>query len=93
MDRFAEKRSGKFLLVQVTRKKSHSGKLGITASRKFGCAVVRNRFKRKIREIYRHLPKAPHDSPLKLWIHVKPRPLAEEVSFEELKKEFLELLR
>lgn len=31
-------------------------RLGITATRKIGCAVVRNRAKRLVRETFRHLP-------------------------------------
>lgn len=32
----------------------HSARLGITASKKVGCAVVRNRVKRYLREFFRH---------------------------------------
>lgn len=31
-----------------------TARLGITASKKIGCAVVRNRIKRSLREIFRH---------------------------------------
>jgi len=59
--------------------------MGITASRKVGNAVVRNRTKRRIREVYRrwgHRSKLPATD---LVVHVQPgRP---EASFEELRKE------
>lgn len=47
-----EKR-GRFLRIRMMP--SDSSKLGLIVSRRFGKAVVRNRFKRLIREAYRHL--------------------------------------
>ena len=44
--------------------------LGITVSKRYGKAHSRNRFKRVVREAFRHLaPSLPHD----LEIHVVPR--------------------
>ncbi|HIJ87829.1 MAG TPA: ribonuclease P protein component [Desulfuromonadales bacterium] len=42
-----------FLVVWRENDK-HTARLGITASKKIGCAVVRNRVKRYLREFFRH---------------------------------------
>ncbi len=62
-------------------------RVGIVVSKKVGKAVVRNRIKRRIREIVRrsHLP------PAELMIVAKPE--AAEADFAELTRDFLELLR
>jgi ribonuclease P protein component len=65
--RHGRRRASRDLVVITTKKRSkvnktdglggyiHTGsRLGITASRKVGNAVVRNRFKRRIREWFRH---------------------------------------
>ena len=41
------------LVVYCRRNKSSENRLGITVSAKLGCAVVRNRTRRRLREIYR----------------------------------------
>ncbi|WP_425513825.1 ribonuclease P protein component [Chlamydiifrater volucris] len=45
---------GKWVLFYVTSSRKSSAKLGITVSKKFGKAVERNSFKRKIREAFRY---------------------------------------
>ncbi len=47
-------------------------RLGISVSRKVGGAVVRNRTRRRIREIYRRWSERSKLPPLDLLIHVKP---------------------
>lgn len=47
-------------------------RLGITASRKVGKAVVRNRLKRRIREIYRRWPERAELPAVDLVVHVEP---------------------
>ena len=44
---------GKYLLVELHRKKSGPTRLGITVTRRYGNAVRRNRFKRLVREAFR----------------------------------------
>lgn len=41
-------------LVVWSENKLQTARLGITASKKIGCAVVRNRVKRYVREFFRH---------------------------------------
>lgn len=64
---------------------AHGGlpRLGITASRKVGKAVARQRCKRRIREIFRRWPKRPTIGPLDIVVHVKP--VARDASFAYLK--------
>ncbi|WP_213357455.1 ribonuclease P protein component [Chlamydiifrater phoenicopteri] len=45
---------GRQALFYVTLSKKSSARLGITVSKKFGKAVARNSFKRKVREAFRH---------------------------------------
>ena len=47
-------------------------RLGITVTRKVGGAVVRNRVKRRLREIYRRWPDQPQLPALDIVIHAKP---------------------
>jgi len=45
--------SGAFVVVTATRESSGQSRLGITASRRVGNAVARNRVKRRVREWFR----------------------------------------
>ncbi len=44
---------GSALVVYARRGGARDGRLGLTVSTKVGCAVVRNRVRRRLREIYR----------------------------------------
>ncbi len=66
-------------------------RLGITATRKVGPAVVRNRAKRRIREIYRRWPERQRLEPMDLVVHLKPS--VRGCGFEELRKDLLRLWR
>jgi ribonuclease P protein component len=48
------KTSVKGFLVVWSENSGMSARMGITASKKIGCAVVRNRVKRYLREVFRH---------------------------------------
>ena len=61
---------GNFIIIDSVLEKSIPTKLGITVSKKFGCACKRNRFKRIVREAYRQNW---HLLPQGLQFNVKPR--------------------
>ena len=46
--------SGRFMTVFVRKTNERAARLGIAATRKVGGAVVRNRAKRLVRELFRH---------------------------------------
>ena len=43
----------KNIVIYVVKNSQHNGKVGFAAGKKLGCAVVRNRVKRILREAYR----------------------------------------
>lgn len=65
-------------------------RIGITATRKVGPAVVRQRLKRRVREVYRRWSRRNQLPPRDLIVHLKPA--AAEASFMDLRKELLRLL-
>ena len=60
-------------------------RLGVTASRKVGGAVVRQRLKRRVREIYRRWERRGDLPAFDLVVNLKPT--AAEASFEQLRRE------
>jgi len=64
-------------------------RLGITASRKVGNAVVRNRLKRRVREIYRRWPERQALPPVDVVVHLLPS--AGPSEFPEIRGELLAL--
>lgn len=76
--------SGKYIIFHFKEQPlCIKNKLGISVSRQYGKSHVRNKFKRYIREIFRHETK--HSS---LTIHIKPRPLAREATLRQLSDEY-----
>jgi ribonuclease P protein component len=78
--------SNRFLALYARKNRLNQNRVGITVSKKLGCAVVRNRVRRRLREIYRlnedrFLPG--YD------IVVVARSRAVEASFEELHTAYL----
>ena len=65
-------------------------KLGITASRRFGKAHERNRFKRIVREAFRLTF---HQLPKNLYIIVKPRTFAKFAKTQDIQAELLQLIK
>jgi len=51
VNRIGKKFVGKFMIVVMSKSDSHNTYLGLKVGRKFGNAVVRNKFKRRIRAI------------------------------------------
>lgn len=42
-----------YLVLYARKNHSSSNRVGITVSKKLGCAVIRNRVRRRLREVYR----------------------------------------
>jgi len=66
-------------------------RLGITATRKVGKAVVRQRLRRRTREIFRRWPGRPQLSAMDIVVHL--RPPAAAAKFDELREQLEEQLR
>lgn len=83
-----ERRAGSYICINQKPSNTLS-KLGITASRKYGSSVERNRFKRRVREAFRHL--APHIKH-PILVHVIPRQKAKQATMQNILKELSSLL-
>ena len=88
--RTGRRRHGALAIVHFAPNQLGHPRLGITASRKVGKAVVRQRLKRRIREIYRRWRDRGMLPPLDLVIHLKVE--AGTTNFETLRTELLRLL-
>jgi ribonuclease P protein component len=78
----------RLMTVIARRTDRETSRLGIAATRKLGDAVVRNRAKRLVREVFRHT-----DVPAGLDIVVIPRPEMLDAEFRTLESEFRYALR
>jgi ribonuclease P protein component len=65
-------------------------RLGLSVSNRVGSSVVRNRVRRRLKEIFRS---SVADLPWDLDLVISARPAAAEASFEELNQEFLRSIR
>ena len=76
------------LVLYARRNNSPTNRVGITVSKKLGCAVVRNRIRRRLREVYR----LNEDRFAPGWdIVVVARSRCVNVSFEKLTQSYLSL--
>ena len=83
------KLAGKYIYIDYIQTNLPLIRLGITATKKFGCAPERNRFKRLVREAFRT---AKHRLPTGIDIVVKPRPYAKDAAMQTLQNEIEGLL-
>ena len=76
------------LALYVRRNGQKANRLGLTVSTKVGCAVVRNRVRRRLREIYRR-----HEDALALGcdVVIVARVRAASSDYHQLEKSFLKL--
>jgi len=81
---------GTFMRMGLLENQVTPTQAAVVASRRVGPAVVRNRVKRRLREIYR---KALPELKPGLWIVVTAKPSAVEASTESLRSEWLRLGR
>jgi ribonuclease P protein component len=88
--RTGRRRQGALAIVYFVPNQLGHPRLGITASRKVGKAVVRQRLKRRIREIYRRWQDRSELPALDLVVHLKPE--AGRSDFPGLEAELLRLL-
>jgi ribonuclease P protein component len=79
--------SGRFMTVFARATAEPTGRLGIAATRKIGGAVIRNRAKRLVRELYRH-----HKPDRTLDVVVVPRREFLDAPYTTLEREFSALL-
>ncbi len=82
---------GPLLRLHYARNELGHPRLGITASRKVGGAVVRNRLKRRVREIFRRWPGRRELPSVDVVVHLQPA--ARETDFATFRDELLERLR
>ncbi len=85
------RRHGALLILYAHPNRLGHPRLGITASRKVGGAVLRHRLKRRIREVYRRWSGRSGLPAMDLVVHVKPA--AREADFPTLRREVIRLLR
>ena len=70
--RRGRKKHGSLVVLHVHPNDLGEARLGITASRKVGKAVVRHRIKRRVREIFRRFEGRPQLAYLDIVAHLKP---------------------
>lgn len=83
--RTGRRRGGRYATLFHVPNDLGTARLGITASRKVGKSVVRQRLKRRVREIYRRWERRPDLPSLDLIVNLKPT--AAEATFAELRRE------
>jgi ribonuclease P protein component len=81
---------GRTMLLGVLETANGATRTGIVTSRRIGSAVVRNRVRRRLREIVRHARPALRDG---LWLVIVAKPHAARASYAVLQNEWTQLAR
>ncbi|MEM9558262.1 MAG: ribonuclease P protein component [Acidobacteriota bacterium] len=89
--RRGRRRHGSYANLHYHPSDTNETRLGITASRKVGKAVVRQRVKRRIREIFRRWPQRRQIAAIDVVVHVKPA--AASAGFDALSAEIERMLQ
>lgn len=89
--RRGRKRHGSLASLHFHSNEGQDVRLGVTASRKVGNAVIRHRLKRRIREVFRRFGDRDRLGPMDIVIHLKP--MAAGAVFADLAAEVGRLLR
>ena len=82
------KHHARFMTMFACESSADTARLGVSATRKFGPAVVRNRAKRRARELFRH-----HKPMTGVDLVIIPRRGFDTVAFPDLVADFLAALR
>jgi ribonuclease P protein component len=88
--RIGRRRHGSFAILYFAPNQLGHPRIGITASRKVGKAVVRHRLKRRIKETYRRWKRRGTLPAMDLVVHLKPE--AGTAEFSAFRAELLRLL-
>lgn len=89
--REGRRRHGALAILYFAPNDEQRPRLGVTASRKVGSAVVRHRLRRQTREVFRRFAGRGDLPALDLVVHFRPQ--AADADFESLKSDLLCLLR
>ncbi len=88
--RRGRRRHGSLAVLHVSRNAGSEARLGITASRKVGKAVVRHRLKRRVREVFRRWPGRQELPRVDIVVHLKPA--AASASFARFRQDLEQML-
>jgi ribonuclease P protein component len=82
---------GAFVVVFARPREGTTSRLGITATRRCGGAVERNRARRRVRELFRRHPEVLAGPPVDLVVNVRAE--CARVAWRELEEEYLTCVR
>lgn len=80
---------GKWIIIDSQQRNQPNIRLGITVTKKFGSAVIRNRFKRIVREAFRTCRQ---NLPQGVDMIIKPRSEAHTAHSSDIREEIIKLL-